>query len=38
VQAIALDSSLLNLQNAGAETINADDGGLALVIGDSVVV
>jgi len=38
VQAISLDSSLLNMQNEGAETISVDDGGLALVIGDSVVV
>ena len=38
VQAISLDSCLIKMQNEVAETINADDCGLTLVIGDSVVV
>ena len=38
VQAISLDSCLLKIQNEGTEIINADESGLTLVIGDSVVV
>jgi len=38
VQAVSLDSCLLKMQSEDAETINAEDCGLTLVIGDSVVV
>lgn len=38
VEPIVLDGSLLKMQAENAEAINVDDCGLALVIGDSVVV
>ena len=38
VQAISLDSCLLKMQSEETEAINADECGLTLVIGDSVVV